>query len=565
MRRVNTVSLISGVLAFVGAGSMLASSCAPTNLGCDAYLTCDTNDSRGGAAGDTGLPGSAGAGGSNGGAEQESGGAAGAGAAGASTVGGNTDCDTQASPSAAPCLVDERYGVFVAPEGDDELGDGSRSAPFGSLQHALEVAVRVQRSRVFACATAGAFEEALAVDEALDGAALYGGFSCDDWSRVEQRTRVESPESWGARSEGLRRGFTAEDIEWVAADAAQSTAEGTAESSVALWVLESKGIVLRRVRLQAGAGGDGAPGEAGQSGRDGAPAPDALSGQDADCSEAAPTSQIGGEWPAEAVACGSSGGAGGQAFKSAVADGNRGSDGVPRTHVTPANEHNAGDGATEVAQNAGSGRQGSNGDRGEPGAAAEELGIFTLEGYEPASGVPGTPGYAGQGGGGGGASKGDGSCLGASGGGGGMGGCGGNPGTGGGGGGASIAVLSWNSSIRIESCELRAGDGGTGGEGGSAGPGGLGSAGAAGGLGDTVAGIGDGGQGGKGGHGGAGGPGSGGSGGPSLALVFKGERPDLRDTDLVLGRAGGAGLGGKAGAERAPSGADAEAREVLEL
>jgi len=103
-----------------------------------------------------------------------------------------------------------------------------------------------------------------------------------------------------------------------------------------------------------------------------------------------------------------------------------------------------------------------------------------------------------------------------------MGGCGGDPGIGGTGGGASVALLSWQSTVVIDGCKLTASSGGAGGDGGKGHVGGAGKAGGAGGAADTTNTVGKGGIGGDGGNGGNGGNGAGGTGGPSIALVYDG-------------------------------------------
>jgi hypothetical protein len=127
-----------------------------------------------------------------------------------------------------------------------------------------------------------------------------------------------------------------------------------------------------------------------------------------------------------------------------------------------------------------------------------------------------------------------------------MGGCGGDPGGGGVGGGASVALLSWRSTLTIESCTLTANSGGAGGNGGAAHIGGTGKAGGVGGATDSTNKVGVGGDGGRGANGGNGGNGAGGTGGPSIALVYDGTAPTVSGTSS-LNFASAAALPGKGG------------------
>lgn len=144
---------------------------------------------------------------------------------------------------------------------------------------------------------------------------------------------------------------------------------------------------------------------------------------------------------------------------------------------------------------------------------------------------------------------------------GGCGGCGGTGGLGGKGGGASFALLSFQSDIVLNACELevsRAGDGGSG-SGGQVGQiGGTGAFGSPPGC-----------LGGNGGTGGSGGPGGGGAGGLSVGIGYVGKLPvQAHAPDPVLPSVDTPALGESAGpgAYRARSeSADAGAEEVLIL
>ena len=42
-------------------------------------------------------------------------------------------CDGELLPEDDACVVDEEYGVFVSPTGDDATGEGTRESPFATL------------------------------------------------------------------------------------------------------------------------------------------------------------------------------------------------------------------------------------------------------------------------------------------------------------------------------------------------------------------------------------------------------------------------------------------------
>jgi hypothetical protein len=351
--------------------------------------------------------------------------------------------------------------------------------------------------------------------------------------------------------DGVTEHLSVQDIDFKSADA---TAAGT--SSIAAIVSGSSDVVLKRVAITAGKGADGAAGTPGVVGKGGDEPTDAMKGTAPLCD--GDTSISGGK-ASGASSCGSLAGVGGQATRVKGSAGGDGSPGEIPNGGAAATE--AGAGFPGVA-----GQPGLVGTDGEPGKAAAPLGIFGSAGFTPASGTDGTDGTPGQGGGGGGSSKGAGTCTGASGGAGGMGGCGGIHGGAGGGGGASIALLSWDSTVVLDTATLAAAAGGTGGAGGNAALGGGGKDGAAGG--DPFSGvpkIAAGGRGERGGDGGIGGAGSGGTGGPSFAIVFHGTAATLvGDTVLTNGAGGKKGAGGKLGATSADDGFDGVADKTHE-
>ena len=567
----NVAGASAGAFIVLGLGALSTGGCGK-NLADDCMVlrVCDGTGGQGGGA--TGGAGNGGSGGeglggatSTGGTSNEGGSTSGgveggeAGMAGASGGGGD-GCDTTLSPGVESCLVSERHAVFVAPTGSEKAA-GTRGAPLKTLGEAVELAATSGKI-VIACS--GTYDEAVSI---TTGARVYGGFACPDdavlepWSyQTGTRAVVASAAGVALEVENVADAVVIEDFEFDALDASKA-----GESSIAATVANSSNVVLRRVKLVAGNGAAGSDGQNGERGQDGATAGPAQGGTGASCGDAAPPDQDGGLWSSPSR-CSSIGGRGGAAYKNG--DGAPGASGDPRTNVTPAGLDNGGPkgavGATPPNSSTpgGDGSPGSPGNVGATGTAASAVGAFSASGYAPAlSGGDGKPGFPGQGGGGGGASSAavTSGCIGASGGAGGMGGCGGTGGTGGGSGGASLALLGFDSSITLESCELKASDGGAGGKGGNGGTGGAGKDGADGGLATNDGAIKHAGKGGKGGDGGYGGPGAGGSGGPSYALVYHGTRPTYDGaTSLEFGKGGKAGPGGTAsavtGTVTAPSG-----------
>jgi hypothetical protein len=441
-------------------------------------------------------------------------------------------CDPTSSPSVSTCVIDERYGVFVTPTGDDAAA-GTRAAPLRTMAAALDRA-HTSGLRVYACAGTTGFAETMTVAGTWTGVAAFGGFACPGlrWTYSTARTATVSPPSGAALV--IQRGASGvlfEDFDLESTDAV-----GNGASSIGVIVDNASGV-FRRVRFAAGQGADGAVGADGVGGADGDVAGAEQDGQGANCTAAAPAALLGGVWPG-ASACGSFGGTGGSSSQSL---GQSGAAGTPMDNVTPAGVDNGG-----LSDSPGvDGDPGSPGDPGAAGTAITDRGSFSVAGYTPAAAAHnGTIGHPGQGGGGGGASTAVGAaCVGASGGAGGMGGCGGQPGRGGTGGGASVALLSIASDISLESCDLISSAGGGGGLGGAGGGGGAGAAGGNGGAG--AANTRHAGAGGVGGDGGAGGPGAGGNGGPSYALVFTGSPPArTATTTFTQGTGGARGMGG---------------------
>ena len=461
------------------------------------------------------------------------------------------DLDAGRSPSDNPCIVSERYGVFVSPEGSDATGAGTRSAPFRTINRGLQAA-KIETMRVFVCDNGAGFIDPITIDPTFEGISLYGGFDCAAWKLAESaRTAVHPVVGPALLVSSLMQGVTIESFELRAADAAPGA------SSIAVQVQSSAGVVLRRSRLLAGKGGAGQTGADGPPGADGEVPGPAQRGRSASCVPPI-LSQPGGSWGA--ATCGSKGGSGGAC--DTTLGSLPGDDGTPSNFVDPPNVAN---GATHWLADR-NGRPGSRGIGGESGLANRQPGSFTATGYALAApGNDGAHGHAAQGGGGGSSGEADPSnwCIGATGGAGGMGGCGGVPGVGGGAGGASVALLSWTSSVTLDQCEVASGDGGPGGNGGKGGVGGKGAIGAEGGEGvfdpDAGASLVGAGSGGPGGNGGPGGGGAGGNGGPTYAIAYSGARPlQIGGTTITLGVGGVPGAGGHSPVVMQPDGGVAD-------
>lgn len=445
--------------------------------------------------------------------------------------------DAGQSPIDNPCMISERYGVFVSPAGSDSTGAGTRGAPFRTMMRALQAA-KAETRRVFACDNGTGYADAMSIDASLDGMALYGGFDCTRWTIAANARTVLRPAAGPALTlTNLSVGAIVDHFDLQSADAALN------ESSIAVVVQSSQHVVFRRTRIASAKGGNGSNGADGVPGDDATPVGLDQQGLPATCGVST-TAQP--ETPAQTSACGSKAGSGG-GCDSALVTGFPGTSGLPMKNVDPPDHENAGTICIADCY----GRRGSDGNPGGSGATNTKAGSVTATGFTPAlPGGSGASGYPAQGGGGGAGTVSDhaaNGCVGATGGSGGLGGCGGGGGGGGSSGGASMALLSWQSDIVLDSCEVVSGDGGSGGSGGKGNGGGRGATGAQGGAGfnDGNVAIYGGGYGGAGGTGGPGGSGAGGNGGPSYAIAHAGARPlQSGGTTVARGNGGAKGRGG---------------------
>jgi hypothetical protein len=438
-------------------------------------------------------------------------------------------CDPSNSPHDAPCVVDEAYGVFVAPAangGSDTGGDGSRARPYATIAHAL--ANVGAKTRVYACD--GKYAEGVALSSAVS---LYGGLACpnDDagsaWSYVGGQAQFMGPQNQVALMvSGIIRAISIEDMSFSAPSASGKDSDGDGLSSIAALVNAST-ATLRRCTLTAGSGDQGNDGTSG-SNYSGATAQDGNA-NDGGSGGAGATATC-------ADGTSSTGGNGGDATQSTATDGGDG-------HANPMPQTNPGMRLDGLGGSGGfgctPGDKGSYGTASAAGTAATTLGTLTAVGWMPTAGSVGHAGYPAQGGGGGGGLAQATLPLGSTG--GGAGGCGGAGGSGGRGGGASIALGCVASNVELEACTLVTSNGGGGGKGGD---GQAGQGGGKPGVPTLVGGC----AGAYGGNGAGGSGGAGGTGGISVCVVYQGGGPPTGTPSCAGGDAGQAGNGGAGGA-----------------
>jgi hypothetical protein len=462
-------------------------------------------------------------------------------------------CDVTKSPSDEPCVVNDRYGVFVSPGGNDVLGLGTKALPYASVAKGLTAA---QGKNVYVCAAT--YTQAVIVEGSLDGTRLFGGFDCASWDYAASQRPVIKPSSGPALVvKALTKGLRIEDVEF---DAPRATASG--ESSVAAWVTGSVNVRLTRVKLVAAAG---------QAGADGVPATNydpQLSPSDVKIAGHNASGASGGTTQQCANLCTdgvhATGGKGGNGAPGVAVDGGptasvptRGADGGPViTPPDPVDNDGAGGKAQVDSTACANGATGSNAPPRAGGAGAVKPGMLTANGWVRADGLDGAKAGPGQGGGGGGGGQ---NATNGGGGGGGCGGCGGAAGPGGQSGGSSFALLSYQSTVTLDACNLVAAAAGNGGKGA------MGQTGQPGGFGGTQSAPGC--QGGAGGTGGEAGGGGGGGGGHSAAIGYAGSAPAQMNgtTIAVATQAAAAGAAGTGGSPAATAGAAGKAQGALQL
>jgi hypothetical protein len=422
---------------------------------------------------------------------------------------------------------DPNNAFFVDPAvGNDSLGAGTREVPFKSLSFALQQAAGTGKALYLAQGTYP--EPALRMNTPTS---LYGDYTGVDggWTRGRGYGTHIQGSRIGLTVSGVDAGLVLERLTIMSADAVEA---GT--PSIGVRVLDSSGVRLRYVRVQAGAGANGVAGFS--------PLRNAQNGKDGGAGQSPSPTTTG------TIATGGTPGAAGGCVDNRGGQGGQGNPSFGSLNVaTPgeAGQPSAAGGQAGVArfesicnsppcvftgEPGGDGQHGQPGNAGMNGLPGNGVGSLTSDTWVPefgSDGGTGAPGGGGGGGGGGGAFTAFGqSSEGGGGGGGGGGGCPGAGASGGGGGGASIAVLLIQSQLEMESCTLTTVGGGQGGPGGTGAEGSSGGQGGPGGTapsrtittgGHSLKG-GNGGNGGNGGAGGAGGHGGNGGGGPSVGV-----------------------------------------------
>ena len=415
-------------------------------------------------------------------------------------------------------------GVFVqasAPAG----GIGTKLRPLNKLSDGVALA-KQQSTIVNVCAES--YEEALTL---ADGVSLYGYFTCADgqWARKDgTQTQLRGT----ITAEKLNLPTRIEGFAVTAPDAPASPQADTDVASIALVVRDVTSLSVSESSFRSGAGTAGVDGANG--------ATPAVAGETAavvgrptnesTCTAGVVTCNTKNNYPGGAGAtrtCATTGasnpgGAGGAGLIPPKSPPYPTTDGYPEASSASSSAGERREASFVAGPAGGVGVIGSNG-----------AWKITADGFVRGNGVAGGAGTPGGGGGGSaGSSLVRGSPGGplfeqtASGSGGGAGGCPGIPGTPGTGGGASVAAFVSNSTVKFENSKLTAGAGGRGGNGQLGSAGGMGSGGAAGSQGSQSAGR-PGGPGGDAGLSGHGAP------GPSLALAYKGKRPETVNTTLA--------------------------------
>ena len=449
-------------------------------------------------------------------------------------VGTPVGCDPMEEPQKSPNCVVDAYGIFVDPTSGDDTRLGTKGAPARTIAGAL---TKLRgRKRIYLCE--GTLDEHVKLRTAVN---LFGGFACKTWIFTGKHVSVAPHDvGYALHLDEVPEPFVISDVDFMAAAGVEA-----APSSIAVFASKSPSGTLRRSSLTAKTGAKGANGAAGAPGTlaSSTPLANTINGT-------APFALLP-KKPGLGQTCTCSNGGvskGGDGGSPAAGVGTTGKAGTPAQAVpSPAGADGAGTGGTNSANNV-EGHRGSDAPAAENGSAADRAYDLTPEGLAPISAGDGSEGGPGQGGGG----SGDYSLPGSSAAGssGGCGGCGGRKGKGGVAGGGSIALVAYESGVRLENCVLSSADAGEGGQGGAGGGGGAGGAGGPAFMSQTV-------PGGAGGVGGAGGAGAGGAGGITAGVVYKGAKPNIQGT-TTTGKLGAKGIGGIPGVNDGVDGVKAD-------
>lgn len=497
--------------------------------------------------------------------------------------GEGTESTTDATGPAGPAGPSEiggeaQAGIFVSATKGVQGGDGTKARPVKTIAEGIALAVE-QHLPVNVCAET--YAEAVKL---VDGVTLFGYFDCSNsekWVKGSAKAKIASPTSPAVLGEKLELPATFAGFAVEGPDMA-GPATDTAASSYGMVLRASKNLTLSEVTIRGGKGQDGIDGVEPEPNAElsdkptGAPSTAPLK-QDCkliklgdafldDCKFGSPITvqfinAISGEaGGVSQCKVGPNGGPGGQGGGGCISDKRElkactQDDASGRSLASDNDPHTALGGIASDNIGANPGAKGAAGAGGTMGSN----GSWSFSGdavFIPGDGTTGTNGSPGQGGGGGAGSRhhglvqippsggrrgmskpsapNDGIWRSATGAGGGAGGCGGLAGTAGKGGGASIGLFVVDSSaIVVLNSKIE------GKQGGRAGKGANGTDGLSGHAGGPRSGSYAGSAGGKGGDGGHGGLSGHGAPGPSIALVFKGERPKTTSVTLVGGVGGG--------------------------
>lgn len=444
--------------------------------------------------------------------------------------------------------IDESNAVFARADAPGP-GDGTRAAPFTSLQAAVDAATQANK-KVFACAAAP-FEGTVVVSAPLE---IRGGFDCDAaWAYDPLARSVLRGDDDTVALMLTSEASGAFVIGWQV-EAPDAIAPGASSIAVSIDDVAEQTSLCRCDLIAGNAqkGADGAPWQdLAKSGVDAAMAGEPGAANDA-CVDPA-VAVPGAPGVLECDDGISSGGLGGKGGLPPAGAGTDGGQGLPDYMMGY-----YGDGGKASTLQNGC-KDGFDAPQSvppaAPGAGGKGAGVVSLTGVKNVDGKPGATGSHGQGGGGGGAGTGTTMCpnglpgVGASGGGGGSGGCGGKGGRAGQAGGSSIGLVVQSGDIFLATVTITTGDAGDGGNGGLGQLGGQGggNGGPAGNMAPNVwatAAC----AGGKGGPGGQGGLGGGGQGGDSVSIAAVMSPGKLYFEDYSHDN-GKAGKGGNAGVD----------------
>ncbi len=462
---------------------------------------------------------------------------------------------------------DLEEAVFVSHLGGKDSNPGTMEKPKQSLAAAVSEAAGSGRSQVLVAS--GVYDGEL---EVPGGVGVYGGYALEGgWKRSFGKLPLIRGGSQPVKVLGGGGETRLQELQIMANDAPSG-----GNSSVGIRLSKANGVTIRRVKIQTGRGSDGVQGTAGWDGVAGFSGKQGAKGCDSgscvggtDCSSAGPLG--GGENFTEVpkgLRCGGMGQAHGNKLVKQASNlafpwepDDRGEHSCYYRQVGGGRGGKGGDRGAGSHKTGWAGEAGIQGVDGLGGAAAAlaRIGVAGLILQEASDGTSGTDGTGG-GGGGKGRRKDEGlfACdsYGGEGGGGGEGGTAGLQGIGGRSAGSSVGILLYQSSVKVELCEIVTAAGGNAGPGGAGGNGGLGGFGAPGGKGWDGSGAGGaGGHGGRGGHGGGGG---GGAGGYSLGIFHSCIDSSLTASNnkYTLGAAGKGGKGGHSAAKKGSTGPD---------